>query len=236
MNRRKIAVTLIILLAAAAAAYGIFRKTWRDPRAQAVVDFITAPVDHNSWVSPALERCGDAPFILPSAGFIGYFWRDSFYPGHTHQGVDIFGGTEPGQTPVYAAADGYLTRLENWKSSLILRIPSDPLQPGRSIWIYYTHMADPQGNSFILPDFPPGTNETFVKAGTILGYQGNYSGDPDSPVGVHLHISIVQDNGAGQWKDERDANNTLDPSPYFGRELDGRAVTAGQLSTCLTEP
>lgn len=235
MNGRKIVVTLIILVVAAAGGYAVFRKLYQDPRSQSVIEFIYHPADHSDWMSPALEHCGSAPFRLPTEGFIGYFWRDSFYPGHTHQGVDIFGGTEPGVTPIYAVADGYLTRLSDWKSSLILRIPSDPLQPDRQIWIYYTHIADPEGNSFIVSDFPAGTTDVFIKAGTLLGYQGNYSGDPKNPTGVHLHISIIQDDGQGKWKDERDANNTYDPTPYFGRPLDGRSIPSGERSVCQSE-
>lgn len=51
-------------------------------------------------------------------------------------------------------------------------------------------MADANGNSFVSPEFPPGTREVFVEAGTFLGYQGNYSGDPASPGGgafAYLH-------------------------------------------------
>ena len=79
-------------------------------------------------------------------------------------------------------------------------------------------MADAQGNSFIVPEFPPGTNEVFVRAGTLLGYQGNYSGDPNSPTGIHLHFSIVLDDGNGTYKNELDIRNTLDPLPYLGIE------------------
>ena len=236
MNRKKIVVTLVILAIAAAGGYIVIRKLYQSPRSQAVIEFINHPAQHSDWVTPALDRCESAPFQLPSAGFIGYFWHDSFYAGHTHQGVDIFGGTEPGVTPVYAAVDGYLTRLSDWKSSVIIRIPSDPLQPDRQIWLYYTHMADESGKSFIDDHFPAGTDDVFVKAGTLLGYQGNYSGDPGNPTGIHLHISIVQDDGNGKWKDERDANNTYDPSPYFGRQLDGRSIPGGERSTCLVEP
>jgi peptidoglycan LD-endopeptidase LytH len=53
------------------------------------------------------------------------------------------------QSPVVAAYDGYLTRSPDWKSSLIIRIPNDPLQPNRQIWIYYTHLADANGASLI---------------------------------------------------------------------------------------
>jgi murein DD-endopeptidase MepM/ murein hydrolase activator NlpD len=170
-------------------------------------------------VIQAGQRCAGAPFILPTNGFIGYLWDDPFKISSRHQGIDIFGGTGLNQTPVLAAYSGYLTRQADWKSSLIIRIPDDPLQPGRQIWTYYTHLADPQGISFILKEYPPGTYETFVAAGTLLGYQGNYSGDAENPVGIHLHFSIVLDNGQGKYRNELDIHNTLDPSPYLGIPL-----------------
>ena len=182
--------------------------TWlKDPQAAA------------GWMVPAGQNCGNAPFLFPSTGLIGYLWDDSFQAGKRHQGIDIFAPTGPGQTPVIAAYDGYLTRLESWKSSLIIRVPEDPLQPGRQIWIYTTHMADPDGNSFISAEFPPGTTEKFVQAGTLLGFQGNYSGDTGNPVGVHLHFSIVRDDGQGRWLNELKIQNTLDPSPYLGMDV-----------------
>jgi murein DD-endopeptidase MepM/ murein hydrolase activator NlpD len=134
--------------------------------------------------------------------------------------MDIFGGTKNGIPPIYAADDGYLTRQSDWKSTVIIRIPSNPLQPASQIWTYYTHMADEQGNDFISEDFPPGTSEVFVKAGTLLGYQGNFSGSPGNPTGVHLHFSIIEDDGDGQFLNETMIENTLDPSPYFNIMLD----------------
>lgn len=181
-----------------------------------VLDWIRDPSSHPDWAVRAGERCENAPFQMPTDGFIGYLWDDSFRPGHRHQGIDVFGGGEPGDAPVYAASDGYLTREESWKSSLIIRLPDDPLQPGRQIWTYYTHMADSVGKSLISTDFPPGTQDVFIKAGTLLGYQGNYSGTPGAPVGVHLHFSVVKDNGSGRYLNELDIDNTLDPSPYLG--------------------
>lgn len=55
-----------------------------------------------------------------------------------------------------------------------------------------------------------------MEAGTLLGYQGNYSGDPANPVGIHLHFSIVKDDGQGKFMNETRMENTLDPSPYLG--------------------
>ncbi len=77
-------------------------------------------------------------------------------------------------------------------------------------------MVDPEGHSFILPDFPPGTDEQFVTAGTLLGYQGDYSGDASNPVGMHLHVSVVQSKPGGGYKNELDIANTYDPVPYLG--------------------
>lgn len=188
-----------------------------------VIDYIRNPGKHPDWEVSAGTRCGDAPFLLPTDGFIGYLWGDSFRVGHSHQGIDIFGGTQPGVTPVYAAYDGYLTRESGWKSTVILRIPSDPLHPGTQIWTYYTHLADAQGNALIAPDFPAGTAEVFVKAGTLLGHQGNFSGTPGSPVGVHLHFSIVRDDGSGKYTNELEISNTYDPSPYLGLNLNAAA-------------
>ena len=165
------------------------------------------------------ERCGDAPFTMPTDGFVGILWGDSFRPGRSHQGIDIFSGTPSGEVPVIAAYAGYLTRLSDWRSAVIIRSPEDPLNPGRQIWTYYTHMADQFGNTYIDPQFPPGTSEIFVEAGAFLGYQGNYSGNPINPTGVHLHFSIVKDDGNGRFMNELEIRNTNDPSPYLGLPL-----------------
>lgn len=185
-------------------------------RSARVLAWLRNPGEHMVWAIQAGDRCGSAPFIYPTDGFIGYLWGDSFRPGRRHQGLDIFGGRGLNQTPVLAAYPGYLTRLPDWKSSVIIRIPVDPLVPDRQIWTYYTHMADAEGSSFIDPAFPPGTHEVFVEAGALLGYQGHYSGDPTNPTGIHLHFSIVLDDGNGRFRNELEIENTLDPSPYLG--------------------
>lgn len=191
-------------------------------RTRQVISWIRNPHSHSDWKMESKTRCTDStPFLFPTDGYIGYLWDDSFRPGHHHQGIDIFTDLESGESPVFAAYDGYLTRLSDWKSSLIIRIPEDPLSPQRQIWIYYTHMADSKGNSYIVADFPPGTSDVFVKEGTLLGYQGNYSGTPGNPTGIHLHFSIVMDDGQGSFLNELKIQNTLDPSLYFELPLDG---------------
>ena len=212
-----LSIALVTLLAAAGTAYYLYRPN--SARLLAFRTWIRNPASHPDWKLAAGSQCGWAPFSFPTDGFVGFLWGDSFRPGHTHQGIDIFAGTEIGVTPVISAYPGYLTRQPDWKSTVIVRVPDDPLQPGRQIWLYYTHMADEEGKSFISSEFPPGTFEVPIDTGTFLGYQGDYSGDPNNPTGIHLHFSIVEDDGKGQFKNELDIDNTLDPSPYLGLPL-----------------
>lgn len=221
MSRRFIVIPLVVvgLITAAAYLYLNYRPTGM--RAARVFAWLRSPAQDDMRVIQIGSRCAEAPFVFPTTGIPGFLWDDSFRVGHRHQGVDIFSGTDINITPVIAAYPGFLTRLPDWKSSVIVRVPSDPLEPDHQIWIYYTHMADAAGNSFISAEFPPGTYEKPVDAGTLLGKQGDYSGDPNNPVGVHLHVSIVKDN-AGSFMNELDIQNTYDPSPYFGLALNAR--------------
>lgn len=227
-------VLIIFLVIAGLAAWlapGQGKGVAATTRGERLTQFLNAPSDHADWMVKAGQRCGQAPFSMPTDGYIGFIWDDSFRPGHRHSGIDVFGGGPPGETPVYAAADGYLTRLPEWKSSLIIRIPEDPLQPGQTIWTYYTHIAQPDGTSLIAADFPPGTQEVYVTAGTLLGYQGNFSGTPGVPTGVHLHFSIVRDDGQGKFLNELEIDNTLDPSPYLGLNLNAHTQN-GEIPLC----
>lgn len=215
---RKPFLLALPLAAAVAGIYLYFNYGRGSARTAQVMDWFRDPASRPELMMTAGAQCGDAPFIFPTDGLIGFIWDDSFRPGHRHSGLDIFSGTAAGVTPIVAAYPGYLTRQEDWISTVIIRVPRDPLQPSRQIWVYYTHMADRNGNSFVASEFPPGTEEAFVEAGAFLGYQGNYSGDPLNPVGVHLHISIVEDD-FGTFKNELEIENTYDPSPYFGLPL-----------------
>lgn len=215
-------ILVVLVVGGAFIAYRLLRPS--ADRLMRLRQYWADPEGHDAWAVHAGSACGDAPFVMPTDGLIGFLWGDSFYPGHRHQGLDIFGPTGPeglGQTAVVSAYDGFLTRLPEWKSAVILRVPDDPLMSGRQIWLYYAHMADADGRSYIADAFAPGTTEVFVRAGTLLGYQGNYSADPDNPTGMHLHFSIVRDDGQGTFRSELQIENTLDPSPYLGLELNG---------------
>ncbi|MGD8455795.1 MAG: M23 family metallopeptidase [Anaerolineales bacterium] len=212
-----LAILVIIVLIGLVGGYLIYRYFFSSDSGSRwghYSTFLGNPESFEAYTLHAGQRCGDAPFAFPTSGVIFGLWDQSYRPGHRHSGIDIFAGTESGITPVYAAYPGYLTRQSDWISTVIIRIPSDPLQPNRQIWAYYTHMASQEGESYIVDAFPPGTEEAYVVAGTLLGYQGNYSGDPTNPTGMHLHFSVVKDEG-GVYMNELDIDNTYDPTPYF---------------------
>ena len=217
-------VTILILLFTLLVIGGAFTYWWfllDSPTRETLNAWVDNRTAQSALVTSMTQPCPGAPFLLPSPGFVGFLYTDHtppYTPFNPHPGIDIFGDGEPGTVPVYAAYDGYLSRSPDWISSVIIRIPHDPLNPSREIWTYYTHMASKAGDqSYISSEFPPGTSEKFVKQGTLLGYQGLYSGT-DTPIAMHVHFSVVIDKN-GSYTNETHFNNTLDPSPYLGMNL-----------------
>jgi hypothetical protein len=217
-----LSTVIVLLLVGAYVAW----RTWGSAasRLLRLREYLRDPQAHSDWIVRAGTRCGTAPFIFPSDGYIGFVRGESFRPLHRHQGIDVFGASRWARRQWSRPIR--LTRLADWKSTVIVRVAQDPLQPSRQIWLYYTHMADELGNSFIAEDFPAGTHEVPVAAGRLLGYQGDYSGDPNNPVGIHLHFSIVRDDGLGSFRNELEFGNTLPLSEYLGLPLEsGEAHT-----------
>ena len=225
MCKRK-SILLLLLPAGLLAGYVaiILARDLTTPRGRALLAWRRGnPATRAALVVAQREACPGAPFILPADGFVGLLYADPRGPysrRSPHQGIDIFSEGAPGVTPVYAAYDGYITREADWKSTLIQRVPDDPLRSGRQIWLYYTHMADASGeNDFIVDAFPRGTYEQFVEQGTLLGYTGNFSGSPTRTVWTHLHFSVIHDDGKGGYTNELDFANSIDPSLYLGRAV-----------------
>lgn len=224
---------IFIAVPVAIALYGYFYYARPFGRWARYAELRTNPEVFAQYALQAGQRCGDAPFQFPTRGVVLGLWDQAYRFGHRHAGIDIFSGTEPGMTPVYAAYSGHLSRLPDWKATVIIRIPSDPLNPGRQIWTYYTHLANQDGESFISDNFPAGTSEVFVEAGTFLGFMGDFSGDPGNPTGLHLHFSVVKDDGEGRFLNELDIRNTYDPSPYFGLPLNHKE-NPNDFPVCIT--
>lgn len=193
-----------------------------NPRNQTFFRWATGDENDQATLIAERDPCATAPFILPTEGFIGLLWNDPRGPysqSRRHQGIDIFTNEPVGTQPIYAVADGYIYRESDWVSTVIQRIPSDPLQPNQQIWVYYTHMADEQGNDFIEPQFARGVTDVPIKQGELIGYVGNYDGNVPSRIWTHLHVSVVKDQ-RGTYLNEYFIDNTFDPSPYFGMGLD----------------
>lgn len=222
-HRLLVFLSLLLLLVL---VFLLFRY-WRPaatPQLLRLRSWFNDPAAHAHWAVNAGERCGNALMLIPTNGYVGFGWDDSFRPGHRHSGLDIFSPDGAvNVTPVLAAYDGYLTREAEWKSTIILRHPAFPAVPaaglpaGEQIWTYYTHMASRDGSqSFVASTFPPGSHDVFVKAGTLLGYQGNWAGSQWQFTGLHLHFSVVKSTADGSYADEREIANTYDPIPFLG--------------------
>ena len=227
----KRALILIGVLALVGVALAFITFRWLLPRfsdSQSNSNAVIGQWFNDSAARPSLittmrrTACPGAPFILPSDGLIGLLWNDPAGPYtvlNPHTGIDVFGDGAPGTVPVYAAYDGLLTRRPDWLASVIIK-HDDPLQPGRTIWTYYTHMAARDGSrSFIAPSFPAGSVDVAVKQGDLLGYQGEYAGAGRPPIGLHVHFSLVLSDDDQSFKNEAVIGNTLDPSPYLAMPL-----------------
>lgn len=231
-RRRKLVLLLLALVilpgAALIAGYPALRTVagviLRHPPNEALLRWFYEPSARAALSTSFAAPCPGYPFLTPSAGLVGGLpWNAAYAPYNIlqpHPGIDIFGDGPEGTVPVYAAYDGLLTREEDWVATVIIR-HDDPLQPGRVIWTYYTHMASVDGRrSYIVDRFPPGVTALPVRQGELLGYQGSYNGGPGAqPIGMHLHFSIVRSDALGHYLSEAVFANTLDPTPYLGLKL-----------------
>jgi hypothetical protein len=154
--------------------------------------------------------CPSAPWQLPTNAEMGVQGRES--------GLDFFGQGNENSVPVYAVADGLLTRLSHWENAVAIQ-HDDPLRPGEKVWTYYAHMASASSTeSYIVPGFPAGSANVSVKAGQLLGYQGRWSERAQTMVTtwVHLRFAVVRATEDDRFPDGIGPGDILDPSPYLG--------------------
>ena len=155
-----------------------------------------------------LDACPGAQWRLPSDGSIGIGW--------TEDGLDFFGRGKAADIPVYAVADGLLTRLSGWVDVVAIQ-HEDPLRPGKKVWAMYGGMAAANGaDSFVAEDFPEGTTNLPVKSGQLLGYQGSWSETPQWPKWVHMSFAITDGTAQASLAQNSGARDSLDPAQYLG--------------------
>jgi len=165
------------------------------------------------------DACLGAPWQLPTSGDLGVRWSGA--------GLDFFGRGNENSMPVYAVADGLLTRLPDWTGSVAVQ-HDDPLRPGEKVWSYYAALANANGAaSYVAQDFPPGGVNVPVKAGQLLGYQGRWSGQPSRPMWIHLRFSVVRAAENGSFPGKVGPENVLAPSPYLGIALKAAGGNSG---------
>ena len=169
-----------------------------------------------------LEACPGAPWRWPTRGDFGMWWfsKRLLFMGEGYENT----------VPVYAVADGLLTRRPDWDGSVAIQ-HDDPLRPGEKVWSFYGDMAgDEDGGSYVVPDFPPGSEGVPVRKGQLLGYQGRRSGVDGGRIWLHLHFAVVPALEDGSFPDEMmervikgerlpkgmALEFPLDPSPYLG--------------------
>jgi len=169
--------------------------------------------------------CPSAPWRLPTSGGFGVQWSEN--------GLNIFGWGNENTVPVYAVADGVLTRPSAWESAVAIQ-HDDPLNPGDKVWSVYADMLSASGHeSYILDDFPPGSTEIPVHAGQLLGYQGEWSGRIYWPKPSHLRFAVVNEIQSSIMMSDDAFKNVLDPTLYLGISLnDGDASTHLQALRC----
>jgi hypothetical protein len=168
--------------------------------------------------STSLSTCPGAVWRLPSDGALGVQWREA--------GLDFLGQGNQGKVPVYAVADGLLTRLTEWTDAVAI-FHEDPLHPTKKVWSYYSGMAAANGtDSYVAPDFPLGATDIPVKAGQLLGYQGTWSGKPFWPRWLHVHFTVIRAEDQAEFPSELTLEEILeDPTPYLNVELKSETDT-----------
>jgi hypothetical protein len=127
------------------------------------------------------ENAVEAPFIMPTDGLVG-FGDDSFRLGPAP--IDIFRG-EDNVTPGHCNYAGFLRRMPDWKSSVIIRIPMTLATRAPGLDLLHSHGRSER--LILYRRVPPGTTEKC--GGKFARLPGNYSGRPQ-PGGVHLHFRL----------------------------------------------
>jgi len=118
------------------------------------------------------------------------------------------------QVPVYAVADGLLSRPAGWTDAVIIQ-HDDPFEQGKKIWTFHSGMSSANGtDTLIVEVFPIGAKHVPVKAGQLLGYQGSWSGNPQWPMWIHVYFGLVR--ATGNFPESFTSFTIQNPSEHLG--------------------
>jgi len=204
-----------------ALGYPVYQERWTPEMLSAITQYYVAddflddavvfrPRDVKRDGPADLEACPNAPWRLPTRGELGMWWLSGQ--------LAFMGQGRQNTVPVYAVADGLLTRHPDWKDTVAIQ-HDDPLRPGEKVWTFYSGMAScGGGRSFVVADFPPGSEDVPVEQGRLLGYQGQFWA-PGPVFWVHVGFAVLPAKADGSFPVEmltEDGSRPLDPSPYLG--------------------
>lgn len=160
----------------------------------------------------SIESCPGSKWRLPSDGSLGVQWNNDV--------LDFFGRSTELRIPVYAVADGLLTRPPNWSDAVAI-LHEDPNDPRKKIWAVYGGMAEADGESLISEEFPVDATKIPVKSGQLLGYQGTWSGTPQWPMWKHASFLVFVDlRGMDTFPSSSTSVTFRDPAEYLGLSVD----------------
>jgi len=158
-------------------------------------------------VATNIDTCPGSSWRLPSDGSLGIQFSEG--------SINFFGHGTENSIPVYAAADGLLTRLPGWVDAVVI-LHDDPLRPKKKVWAYYGGMAAADGiESYIIEDFPAGITDIPVQSGQLLGYEGSWSGIPYWPKWVHMSFSVIDTSGQSTFPEKTTIETMFDPVSYL---------------------
>ncbi len=210
--------------------YPVYQERWTPEMLDAILanyaastflaeTIVYRPRDPTRDLPANAEACPGAPWRLPTRSELGAWWLDGR--------ISFMGEGYERSVPVYAVADGRLTRGADWNDTVAIR-HDDPLHPGQVVWTYYGGMASGWGGwTFIEPRFTLGSKDIPVKRGDLLGFQGQFSAQLGTPTWVHLEFTVLPAGADGGYPEQlsrgQEASGVLDPAPYLG--IEGRAAT-----------
>jgi 4-amino-4-deoxy-L-arabinose transferase-like glycosyltransferase len=176
---------------------------------------------------PEITTCPGAPWRIPTGAGLGIQIAP---PGY----LDFFGHGNAGEIPVYAAADGLLSRPEDPPEGLIGAViiqHDDPRGNAGKVWSVYADLRSFDGQAILIsPEFAPGAKDIPVKQGQLLGYQGNWSGREMMPAWVHLRFAVLQANPDGSFPENASNRVLLDPSALLGIQV--KEGSGSQMLNC----
>jgi hypothetical protein len=182
---------------------------------------------HNEAIYGPLNpvACPGAPWNLPTRSEMGMWW--------VNRQLILMGMGPENTIPVYAVADGMLTRSSDWMGIVAIR-HQNPMDTEQDLWVYYSGMSDENNRrSYILSDFPPGATEIAVTKGQLIGYQGRYRG---RNIWVHTGISIVQAAEDDNLPQENVSGWFINPSVTRGTTPPGGFIDPSQFFNIERSP